>query len=262
MLVISLKKRYFVEPIDLPTRVNLLIDQGNTVCKVAVAAADALIADYVLPELTLRKAKEILAKHPGIERAIYSSVARVDTALLAFLTETLGCVRTVDQCVSVPLEIDYDRSRLGSDRLAAVVGAYALVQPGVPCLVIDLGTAVTFEYIDAEGVYRGGNISPGIFTRLKSLNHFTSRLPLVTDLDAATDLFGRDTRSAIASGVLHGVAHEIVGYIYQLSKKNSQLAVYLTGGDAPLVVDALPESVIHEPHLVLYGLNKILEYNK
>ena len=105
---------------------NLIIDQGNTVCKVAVAAQGRLVQHYTYPHLSLREAGQVLSAHPDLEAAVYSSVARVDKPLLGLLSERLHSMIKVDETTAIPLEVAYDRKRLGSDRLAAVVGAYSL----------------------------------------------------------------------------------------------------------------------------------------
>ena len=131
-------------------------------CKVAVAAQGRLVQHYTYPHLSLREAGQVLSAHPDLEAAVYSSVARVDKPLLGLLSERLHSMIKVDETTAIPLEVAYDRKRLGSDRLAAVVGAYSLAPKGSDLLVIDSGTAITFEHITQQGVYLGGNISPGL----------------------------------------------------------------------------------------------------
>ena len=241
---------------------NLIIDQGNSVCKVAVVDAGEFIAHYSFPQVSLREAGSILSDYPDLQAAIYSSVAGVDKLLLSLLAERIPTVLRVDEYIDVPVRVRYDRKGLGSDRLAAVVGASALAPQGVSLLVVDLGTAITFEQITPNGEYIGGNISPGLYTRLKALNHFTSRLPLLHDLVSPVRAFGTTTAEAISSGVLHGVVHEIKGYIDEAKANDPQVQVFVTGGDASLIESYLPQEVRIEPDLVLYGLNKILEYNR
>ena len=241
---------------------NLIIDQGNSVCKVAVADGGELIAHYSFPQVSLREAGVILSDHPALQAAIYSSVAAVDKMLLSLLAERIPTVLQVDEHIAVPVSVAYDRKRLGSDRMAAVVGAHALAPEGVSLLVIDLGTAITYEQISPKGEYTGGNISPGLYTRLKALNHFTSRLPLIHEITPPVRDFGQTTSEAITSGVLRGVIYEIKGYIDEAKASDPNAKVYVTGGDAPLIEQYLPEGVCVEPDLVLYGLNKILEYNR
>ena len=179
---------------------NLIIDQGNSVCKVAVADGGELIAHYSFPQVSLREAGVILSDHPALQAAIYSSVAAVDKMLLSLLAERIPTVLQVDEHIAVPVSVAYDRKRLGSDRMAAVVGAHTLAPEGVSLLVIDLGTAITYEQISPKGEYTGGNISPGLYTRLKALNHFTSRLPLIHEITPPVRDFGQTTSEAITSG--------------------------------------------------------------
>lgn len=139
---------------------NLIIDQGNSVCKVAVADGGELIAHYSFPQVSLREAGVILSDHPALQAAIYSSVAAVDKMLLGLLAERIPTVLQVDEHIAVPVSVAYDRKRLGSDRIAAVVGAHALAPEGVSLLVTDLGTAITYEQISPKGEYTGGEYLP------------------------------------------------------------------------------------------------------
>lgn len=148
---------------------------------------------------------------------------------------------------------------LGSDRLAAVVGANWL-QPGRDVLVIDIGTCVTFDFINSSGEYLGGNISPGPTMRLKALNHFTARLPLVERRGDTPD-FGTDTTTAIRSGVMNGIKYEIEGYIHSFLAKYPQLFVYLTGGVHLNLQFSENLSIFADDFIVPKGLNRILEYN-
>lgn len=241
---------------------NLIIDQGNSVCKVAIAEGEKLVAHYSFSQISLRDAEELLAHHPRLSAAIYSSVTQVDRSLIRLLSDHLSMVCSVNEQIAVPIEVRYDRSRLGSDRLAAVLGAYSLAPKGHRLLVIDLGTAITFEEVSASGVYLGGNISPGIYTRLKALHHFTSRLPLLHDLELGSKEIGTTTTEAISIGVRRSVIYELLGYIDSIRATDPKAQIFVTGGDAHLIQEELPADVRVEPDLVLYGLNKILEYNK
>ena len=231
-------------------------------CKVAIATEEELVQCYTFPHLSLRDAGQILSAHPSLEAAIYSSVARVDKPLLGLLFERLPSVVMVDEHTAVPLEVEYDRKRLGSDRLAAVVGAYSLAPRERELLIVDSGTAITFVRVTSSGTYLGGNISPGLYTRLKALNHFTSHLPLLSDLKDTSLGYGTTTQEALSRGALRGLIYEVDGYIRSLRSLHPEAVVYLTGGDAQMIQELLEEDVYVEPNLVLFGLNKILEYNK
>lgn len=239
---------------------NLIIDQGNTICKLAVCSEEAIIEVYSASQPTRELLTSILREHPSITDVIYSSVGRWNDDTPSMLEELVGHLHIVSADTRVPLAIEYERSRLGSDRLAAVVGAY-LLSAGREMLVLDAGTAITYERISASGVYLGGNISPGLYVRLKALHSFTSRLPLVDEVDEM-DGFGHDTASAMKRGAALGLAYEVDGYINELRRQHPSGIVYLTGGDADILAEMISGEVIIEPNLVLLGLNKILEYNK
>ena len=149
---------------------------------------------------------------------------------------------------------------LGSDRLAAVIGASSL-KPGTDLLIIDAGTCITYEVIDARGNYWGGNIAPGMQMRLRALHEFTARLPLV-EADGEVPGMGYNTETAIRSGVLRGMKYEIEGYIKSMRSKFPHLQVFLTGGDHINFDTNIKNSIFSDRYLVPRGLNKILDYNE
>lgn len=108
--------------------------------------------------------------------------------------------------------------------MAAVVGAYEQF-PGKDILVIDAGTCITYEFIDAAGRYHGGNISPGVQMRFRALHEFTGRLPLVLREGRRLPL-GSDTDTAMREGVLKGMEYEISGYITVMKHKYPELLVF------------------------------------
>lgn len=142
---------------------------------------------------------------------------------------------------------------LGSDRYAAVVAARLHV-PEEPLLVVDVGTAITYDYVDAENNYLGGGISPGVSLRFRSLHQYTSRLPLVREQDDAV-FVGSTTQDCIRSGVQYGVACEIEGMINRYRKlAGDRLHVFLTGGGAEWVSRNLEAAHRLEMNLVMEGI--------
>ena len=238
---------------------NLIIDIGNTVAKLAVFDGDKVVevlrgSNHSLDCLTILR-----HKYP-IERGILASVIRLSNTIRRQLREVDFEVLELDCHTPVPITNMYKSPQtLGMDRLAAAVGANYLM-PRKNLLVIDAGTALTYEFIDAEGKYWGGNISPGLYVRFKTLNACCDKLPLI---DRRGDLpeFGYDTETAIRAGVIHGMEFEIAGYIRLMQKKYPDLLVFLTGGDK-FSFDANLKSIIFaDRFLVLKGLNRILNYN-
>ena len=108
--------------------------------------------------------------------------------------------------------------------------------------------------------YLGGGISPGIAMRLKALNTFTNKLPLVDSQDIDY-LIGKSTQESILSGVLNGVVFEVEGFIHKYSQLFSQLNVIITGGDAYSFESRIKHHIFVVPNLLLLGLNKILQFN-
>jgi type III pantothenate kinase len=160
----------------------------------------------------------------------------------------------------IPIENKYQTPEtLGKDRLAAVVGA-TFLKPDSDILVIDAGTAITYDFIDANKVYWGGNIAPGLNLRLRALHEFTQKLPLV-EAKEESPILGTDTESAIISGALYGIVYEMDGYINHLKIKYPQLSAFLTGGSTFYFDTKLKNAIFAERNLVLIGLNRILQYN-
>ncbi len=237
---------------------NLVIDQGNTICKVAIykdGAQQVLVEER---KLEIEVLERLLDEYP-VNAGIYSSVALRDEEVLTFLHKRLERVLELTSETPVPLEIAYNREALGGDRLAAVVAAIEYAGSEAEILVLDIGTALTIEHI-SKGVFLGGNISPGVTTRLKALKNCTARLPFVEGVKEVRG-FGQETSSAIERGVLQGVLYEIEGYIRYIRKKYPQASVFFTGGYAPFLSTFIQEEVELKADMVLYGLNSILVYN-
>ena len=137
---------------------------------------------------------EQAARHADV--AIFSSVGNDTDEALALLNRHFRRVYNLTEQLPLPIAVDYDRARLGNDRIASAVGAHDAF-PGRNILVVDAGTAITLDLVDANGTFRGGNIALGIRSRLRALHDYTSRLPLV-DLEGDTPLIGKTTDEAIA----------------------------------------------------------------
>ena len=242
---------------------NLIIDQGNTSVKIALFNGREILKMATF-ENSLTEAIKDYSLGLEFNNAIYSSVSKQNEELVNLLSGRVSKVVILNYKTPLPIEVEYATPQtLGTDRVAGAVGARE-VTPLVPTLIIDAGTAITYDYITADGVYKGGNIAPGISMRLKALNYYTASLPLV-EVSEQFSLLGYDTQSAILSGVMSGVVYECEGYIAKISKKEPKLHVIITGGDHLLLYNQLKNStfvsLIDEEYLVLKGLNAILNYN-
>lgn len=239
--------------------VNLIIDIGNTIAKIAVFDKDEMVEIHHCSNQSLDKLSVVRQKH-AIEKGILSSVITLSETCRKQLAELGIPLIELNYRTPVPVKNLYKTPQtLGMDRLAAVVGANA-IKPGRPLLVIDAGTCITYDFIDASGQYHGGNISPGKNMRFKALNAFTDKLPEITP-EGETPAYGQTTETAIRSGVIHGIEFEMEGYISQLRKKYPKLFVFLTGGDEFSFDTKLKSVIFADAFLVLKGLNRILDYN-
>ncbi len=148
---------------------------------------------------------------------------------------------------------------LGTDRISSVIGAFYEMHCSYPIICIDSGTALTYDIINASGEYIGGNISPGVEMRFKSLHMLTKRLPLVSAEGQLSET-GTSTESAIRNGVIQGIRYEILGYITHFRKKFPELKVFFTGGGIEYFVEIKKKYIFADKNLVLKGLNIILNY--
>lgn len=239
---------------------NLIIDIGNTCVKLVCFNEGKVVEEQRTDKDDVADLQSFCSRYP-FSRGICSSVSDISEEYSAALSSLPFSMMEFKSGVTrVPIINKYSTPlTLGSDRLAAVVGANWL-QPGRDVLVIDIGTCVTFDFINSSGEYLGGNISPGPTMRLKALNHFTARLPLVERRGDTPD-FGTDTTTAIRSGVMNGIKYEIEGYIHSFLAKYPQLFVYLTGGVHLNLQFSENLSIFADDFIVPKGLNRILEYN-
>lgn len=239
---------------------NLIIDIGNTCVKLVCFNEGKVVEEQRTDKDDAVALQSFCSRYP-FSRGICSSVSDISEEYSAALSSLpFSMMEFKSGITRVPIINKYNTPlTLGSDRLAAVVGANWL-QPGRDVLVIDIGTCVTFDFINSIGEYLGGNISPGPTMRLKALNHFTARLPFVERRGDTPD-FGMDTTTAIRSGVMNGIKYEIEGYIHSFLAKYPQLFVYLTGGVHLNLQFSENLSIFADDFIVPKGLNRILEYN-
>ncbi|HEY0434191.1 MAG TPA: type III pantothenate kinase, partial [Chitinophagaceae bacterium] len=150
-------------------------------------------------------------------------------------------------------------STIGADRLALAAAAVHMF-PAANNLVIGSGTCITYNFINKRNEFLGGGISPGLQMRLRSLNDYTAKLPLVI-ADWNTPLTGYDTATNILSGVVLGLAHEIDGFIADYQERYDNFNVLLTGGDTGLLGAHLKKKIFAHPELIFEGLYAISEVN-
>ncbi|WP_296638543.1 type III pantothenate kinase [Polaribacter sp.] len=238
---------------------NLAIDIGNTRVKTAVFEENKLVViEYFKREEIITKLKKIFKTHK-IKEAIIANVASVSQEVLEEINKIVRLTR-VNSLMKLPFTNAYATPHtLGLDRLALVFSA-VLQYESQNVLIIDAGTCITFDFVDKKKKYLGGAISLGVEMRYKSLNHFTSKLPLL-DVTTPNQFIGNSTEESIHSGVVNGVVQEIDGVISQYKNKYLDLTVVLTGGDTNFLSKQLKSSIFANQNFLLEGLNRILIFN-
>jgi type III pantothenate kinase len=237
---------------------NLIVDIGNTSTKLAVYKDREKLSVSRINELSCEELEKRLSG-VKIKRAIVSSVRKLPPYISDLFFSNIPFVHILSYKSKLPFRIEYETPKtLGADRIAAVAGALNYY-PGDEILIIDAGTAITFEFISAN-IYKGGNISPGLSMRFKALNKFTGSLPLVSIADNYS-FPGRNTTDAITAGVITGMIYEINEYIRTFEKMHTDFKIILTGGDSEFLKDKINYQVIYMPDIVTDGLNFILDYN-
>ena len=248
---------------------NLCIDQGNSRTKVALMTDEGkIIKDFIYKQFSSADVERLFELY-DISDSIISSVVNIEAAVVNALHRHSQHFVLFDHNTPVPIIIRYETPQtLGQDRLAAAVGAKSLC-PNENLLITDVGSAITYDFVTEQGEYLGGNIAPGLKMRFTMLHRMTKKLPQVdADENELIPLFGKNTRDAIAAGVVRGVAYEVKGYMRTLQEKTPHFRTFLTGGHAPYVLKNVRSSrneqreMRHEKNLVLIGLNEILVFNK
>ena len=223
---------------------NLIVDIGNTLVKLAVFDGGRIVAQRCVERLHpsmlgellegRRAAKAVVASTRGEADDVIETVRPYADYLLEFTSQT-----------PVPVANAYHTPEtLGRDRLAAAVGA----------------TAVTIDLVTADNTFRGGCISPGMKTRFRALHDYTACLPLCGPTESG-ELQGLTTEEAIRLGVMNSLTFEIEGYMARMEKKIDDLCVIFTGGDAKYFAKRIKNTIFANCNLVFCGLDRILEYN-
>lgn len=237
---------------------TLTIDIGNSSTKVDSWDDTGIIARELSgPEVTVDKILQLI-KRLSIAGIIISTVRRDSGDFIKELRDKTGC-KVVDfnnKEIHEYYDLAVYKGKIGSDRIAAIEGANVLF-PDLAKLVVDLGTAMTIDVADQTGVFKGGNISAGLFTRMKALASSTSRLPEVKKIDYKRP-FGEDTITAIEAGARNGVYGEILYSVQQAKNEYNIKVIVLTGGDAPEIHLEDNLKIVYDQYLVGRGLNNHL----
>ena len=239
---------------------TVCIDAGNSSIKIAFLENSAILTSVAFAHDDKAGLEEYLKSLPQIDGSILAAVRNVEATIVEAIKQKSDLFINLSADTPVPVHNLYKTPEtLGKDRLAAVVGAYSMF-PGKDVLIFDAGTALTIDFLDRNGNFRGGNISPGLNMRFKALHEYTEKIFFCEQSDDY-QLIGENSSSAIVSGVQFGMIFEVKNYIDIFVKKYPELVVILTGGDMNFFVNKFETRIFAEPNLVFIGLDKIIKYN-
>ena len=248
----------------------LTADIGNTSITLGLFEEDALVEEYRLAsdkDLSLEEYEVLLKtlfKEFNVDGAIISSVVEELTKKFKTAVDNVfkldAIILSTDINTGVKIALDVP-NEAGADRIANAAGAYVLYKH--PVIVVDFGTATTFDIVNGNGEFVGGIIAPGLNLLLKALNKFTSKLPRI-EVALSNSAIGHNTTDAILSGVLRGSAAMIDGLIEQCEKELGGKAVIVaTGGYSGLIANYLKRHFdFINPTLTLEGLRYLYQINK
>lgn len=238
--------------------ITLCLDFGNTRKKAAIFHDGDLREVITLSDDSVETIQGLVKKFQP-QKSILSSVINHNVAIEELLNinstfHKLNYLTKVSFTTPVGKPED-----IGADRLALSEAAVHFY-PDKNNFVISLGTCVTYNFINKYHEFVGGGISPGLEMRLKSLNYYTAKLPVVT-ADGDVPLIGYDTNTNILSGVLIGMSKEIDGFIEAYRERFRNFNVLLTGGDIVYLASHLKSKIFADPDLIFKGLYAISEVN-
>jgi type III pantothenate kinase len=232
----------------------LVIDVGNTRSKAALYGGGGVPRLGTFRSGDVRALNEFLGGTTPAYVAI-GAVAHVDGFFLDQLQD-LAPLERIQGDSAAPLVNEYGTpATLGVDRLANAVAAAGMF-PGRHVLAIDAGTCITYDLVDASGIYMGGAISPGLRLRARAMYEHGAHLPLV-EPDPEIPGVGGDTTGSLQAGIFHGTIAEMRGMIVNYAHHRPDMAVIITGGDAPACTRGLKSGIFAHPYLTLEGLYAI-----
>ena len=237
---------------------TLCFDFGNTRLKAALFQNSKLIEIFIFENDGVEIIGSVL-KNFDIQKSILSSVIDHDPEIENLLSSKTK-FHKLNHLSRLPFTTPVGKPEtIGADRLALSAAAVYFF-PKQHNLVIGMGSCITYNFINADHEFLGGGISPGMEMRMKALNQFTAKLPIVKP-DGNVPLVGYDTVSNILSGVVMGMANEIDGFINAYKERYGNFNVHLTGGDLVYLAPHLKNQIFADPELIFKGLYAVSEVN-
>ena len=236
---------------------NLALDFGNTRIKAGFFKGKDLVEKRIFDSET-----DLLQNLDSfdLDNCIIGSVTKDHQKTSELLNSRFNTI-LFTATTPIPLKNLYKTAlTLGSDRIAASIGSW-MFYANQNVLTIDAGTCIKYNFVNSDNEYLGGAISPGLSMRLKAMNHYTEKLPLIETDKNYDKLTGQNTAESILSGALIGSACEVDAMIDRYSQSHPNLQVVLTGGDSDYLCKQLKNRFFANQNILLYGLNTILNFN-
>ncbi|GGZ55803.1 type III pantothenate kinase [Mesonia mobilis] len=241
---------------------NLIVDAGNTLVKLAVFQNDILVEkDAFEKEIFSEKIYFFFEKYPKISFSILSSVQKHPKSWEELLKSKTKFLQLLSSTPVFFKNRYLSKNTLGIDRIALIANA-AHQYKNKNVLVVDAGTCITYDFINSDNEYLGGVISPGLTMRARAMHEFTAKLPLVEVVEEEKSILGKNTQQCLKIGVVKATALEIDGFISEYKNNFQDLTVILTGGDRQILSKNVKNSIFAPSNFLLEGLNQILEFNK
>ena len=240
---------------------NLVIDIGNSRVKLFLFKNDKITFRDIYNHNEFIKSLQTLPYKKEIINVISSSVSTNYDDIIEINFKDSNYFKLSNKNLKLPFRNNYKTlNSLGQDRLALVSSA-VFNYPNSNTLIIDVGTCITYDFVDSKNIYYGGAISPGINLRYSSLNEHTSNLPLLEFKEIDT-LIGTNTEDSIHSGVYNGVIAEINDHIEKLYSNYIALNVVVTGGSSKFLLNRIKNAIFADQDFLATGLNYIIKYNE
>ena len=239
---------------------NLVIDIGNTAVKFFLFEKDELIETKILDEKIFIESIKLIDINK-IDNIICSSVTKSYRDQLSKIFKNSNLHDLSNEYLKLPFQNNYkSKTTLGQDRIGLIASA-VYRYPKQNSLVIDIGTCITYDFVDSQNIYHGGAISQGILMRYKSFKEHTANLPLL-EFQNIEKIIGSDTNESIHIGVSNGIIGEIKEYIKNIENSYPIFNLIITGGDSMFLLNKIKNAIFADQDFLAQGLNYIIKFNE
>ena len=260
-MTLQTKKINFFVILRINAIMNLVVDIGNTNLKYFLFSKGSIIESCIKDIISDEKfLKEIKNNFSSINNIIYSDVRNNEDLNFSKYFPNSQIIKCSSKLI-LPFKSNYKPlNKLGEDRIS-LLSSKCLNYPQKHVLIIDIGTCITYDFIDNKNIHHGGSISPGFESRYKTISESTKKLPLLKH-KIPKNIIGNSTEKSIHSGIYYGVLSEIKYQIKFYTKQYKNINVVLTGGDSIFLSKPLKNRIFADQNFLAQGLNYLLELNK